>query len=92
MKKKQKKDCIKHKLWGQLQERAHNYYKIFPVHESEYYRIYYLSEGGYTYNQKDPLYSLEDAKLCIKVKRNKKFYELCEEALYWRKYKRVTNL
>lgn len=86
-----KKDCIKHKLWGILKQKAHDYYKIVP--SERYSNIYYIYTWCYDkYLRINDCYTLEEAKKEIEWWRQFRFERFVDEVLYERRYKRVKNL
>lgn len=89
---KKKKDCIKHKLWGILKKKAHDYYKIVP--SKDYSNIYYIYTWCYDeYLRIDgKCYTLEEAKKEIEWWRDFQFERLVDEALYYRRLEKVKNL
>lgn len=87
---------IKHKLWGRLKKEAKEHYRIFPRHFSDYYEIKFWHEGHYEdYGCSTNLFrsnELEAAKKRVEEMRDRYFEILCNEALYERRRKRVSNL
>lgn len=81
-----KTPTIKHKLWGKLKKEAHDSYKIVPVKDSMFY---YIAVKG---EELSSHYTLEEAIERTEYLRMLKFQELCYQALYERRKKKVKDL
>lgn len=83
---------IRHKLWGKLKKQAHDYYKIVPEEHSENYALAFKSRNTENYIPFVNDITLEKAMQRIEVLRERLFTEICYEALYERRKKKVSIL
>ena len=90
MKRKKKSTGLKTKLWFKIKKEAKSWYKIYPEDDSDMYDVYAWTECGF-WEVAGP-YTLDEAKEVLAEYRERKFKELCNKALYYRRRERVMNL
>lgn len=96
----EKKDAIKHKLWGRLKKKAHDFYEVRPSKDNEFYEIWrpryphedWFKSDMYDWVRQEGLLDLDEAREIVEDYRENLFWKLCNEALYGRRMKKVRNL
>lgn len=83
---------MKTRLLRKLRAEARSSFKIVPCESNDkHYLIKTWCYDCYELIDKN-LYTLEEAIKKIEKKREEKFYQLCNQALYERRCRRVANL
>ena len=99
MVKKQKQDCIKHKLWGKLKKEAHDFYCVKAHYSTNTYSIWrprydyenWMCSDEFDYMRAVDNLKLEEVQEKLDELRQERFWLLCTRALFKKRVKKLEH-